>query len=229
MKNLVLWGHDLQDYREMFALSDHDLSGSILEYCSGPTAFNCQMRALKHDVVSYDRLFNLEWSELKEKALHKFEEMLEAVMQNEQSFHWGEYKNPQNFAKMRRKNMDAFFDDIATDPKHHRYVGFKSMPLPSNDFAFDLALCSHYLFANDPTQDKSFHLDAIVELTRVAKECRIFPLCDREGQISTLIGPLLMELNQLNLGVEVRQVPYQLQDNGNAMLRVWAKQCDVPE
>ena len=100
--------------------------------------------------------------------------------------------------------------------------------MPFADFTFDFALSSHYLFADLDDQDVDFHLQAIRELARVAKEVRIFPLIDRHGQPSPFLGPVLLGLQQEGYGVEVREVKYYLQPKGNAMLRVWAQQCHIP-
>ena len=94
-----------------------------------------------------------------------------------------------------------------------------------DDFTFDLALCPYYLFM--PVQSVDASLQVIRELARVAKEVRIFPLSDTHGLPSPLLGPVLLGLNQENYGVEVRDVTSSLKPKGNAMLRVWAQQCQV--
>ena len=99
--------------------------------------------------------------------------------------------------------------------------------LPFPDFAFDLALCPDYLFTDDDNQNIEFHLQQIIELARVAKEVRIFPLSDSQGQPSPLLGPVLLALQQDNFGIEVRDVTTVLHPKGSAMLRVWAQQCHV--
>ena len=97
--------------------------------------------------------------------------------------------------------------------------------LPFDDFSFDCALCPHSLFVDDQTVDV---LMAIIrELARVAKEVRIFPLSDTQGLPSPLLGPVLLGLNQENYGVEVRDVTSSQPSKGNAILRVWAQQCQV--
>ncbi len=108
-----------------------------------------------------------------------------------------------------------------------RYIGVADYHLPFADFSFDFALSSHYLFADLDEQTVEFHLAVIRELARVAKEVRIFPLIDREGNTSEFLGPVLLGLQQENYGVEVREVAFHLHKTGNAMLRVWAQQCPV--
>ncbi len=99
--------------------------------------------------------------------------------------------------------------------------------LPFADFTFDLALCPDYLFTDEENQDVDFHLQQIFELARVAKEVRIFPLSNHEGQPSSLLGPVLLGLQQENYGVEVRDVTSSSRPKGDAMLRVWAQLCHV--
>ncbi len=99
--------------------------------------------------------------------------------------------------------------------------------LPFADFTFDLVLCPDYLFTDEENQDVDFHLQQIFELARVAKEVRIFPLSNQEGQPSPLLGPVLLGLQQEGYGVEVRDVTSSIRPKGEAMLRVWAQLCHV--
>ena len=99
--------------------------------------------------------------------------------------------------------------------------------LPFPDFTFDLALCPDYLFTDEDNQSIDFQLQQIIELARVAKEVRIFPLSDSHGLPSPLLGPVLLALQQENYGIEVRDVTTLLHPKGSAMLRVWAQQCHV--
>lgn len=99
--------------------------------------------------------------------------------------------------------------------------------LPFTDFDFDIALCLHALFVDATVNDIDAHVQIIKELARVAKDVRIFPLTDSSGLPSALLGPVLLVLNQENYGVEVRDVMSSLKPAGNAMLHVWAQQCQV--
>ena len=68
----------------------------------------------------------------------------------------------------------------------------------------------------------------ILEMARVAEEVRVFPLIDnRTGELSPLVGPVLMALQAQNFAVEVLEVPYKFQKNGNAMLKARTLICDV--
>lgn len=99
-------------------------------------------------------------------------------------------------------------------------------PLPFADFSFDFALCAHYLFDDSGIKDIAYHLNVLRELARVAKEIRIYPI-DKAGQVSPLLGPVLLGLQQENYGAEVRQVETSPERLNHALLRVWAQQCAV--
>lgn len=227
MRKLVLWGHDLDEYREMFELSDAQLSAKLLELGSGPTAVNGQLTQLGGHITSCDQLFSKDINELKKHVNDEFNFMMEEIRQDQSMFNWDAYGSIDNFFAKRRQGIESFFCDYNQDLEQKRYQAITDDQLPFDDFQFDLAFCSHYLFANIDNQDVEHHVNVIKEMCRVAQEARIFPLIDRFTNVSELLGPVLLQLQQANFGVEVKQVNYSLQEKGNAMLRVWPLQCEV--
>lgn len=225
MASVVLWGHHLDEYQEMFDLSDHLLRGSILEYSSGPSAFNVEVAPYAKRCISCDPLFNLDYPTLKTKTQLIFAEKLDQVRAEQSYYDFSRYGSLDALVKIRQKGMNAFFADYVQGLADSRYQAINTIALPFHDFAFDLAVSSHYFFAELENQDIQFHINAIQELARVAREVRIFPLIDRHGVLSALVGPVLLGLQGLNYGTEVRSVTYGLQPKGNAMLRVWAQEC----
>lgn len=227
MRKLVLWGHDIDEYREMFDLSVDDLNTRILEYGCGPSAINAQLHAVSQLVVSCDPLFTDDKAAIFKQVSRIFDDMVVRVVQNQHSFDFSRYGNLDALIAKRREGLATFFADYEAGHAENRYLPVTDYHLPFTDFSFDFALSSHYLFADLDDQDIEFHLQVIRELARVAKEVRIFPLIDRKGQPSPFLGPVLLGLQQENYGTEVREVSYHLQPSGNAMLRVWAQQCPV--
>lgn len=227
MRKLVLWGHHIDEYREMFDLSPTDMETSILEYGCGPSAINAELTELSQKIVSCDPLFNLDKDTLYSKASLVFADMVARLMKDRKIFDFSRYGNAELLIDERREGIAKFFADYEKGKKEKRYQGVNDYGLPFPDFSFDFALSSHYLFADLDDQDVEFHLRVIKELARVAKEVRIFPLIDRYNQPSPFLGPVLLGLQQDNFGTEVREVAYHLQPSGNAMLRVWAQQCDL--
>ncbi len=223
----MLWGHSVDEYREMFALSQEDMSSRILEYGCGPSAVNSQQFHKAHEVVSWDPMFVLDKDTLSSKAVMVFAQMADEVRQEQDQFDFSQVGGLEQFIAQHQKGMKEFFADYEQGKKEGRYIGAADYHLPYPDFSFDLALSSHYLFADLDEQHVDFHLNVIRELARVAKEVRIFPLIDRDGKTSEALGPVLLQLQQEDYGLEVKEVDYHLHQAENAMLRVWAQKCDV--
>lgn len=227
MRKLVLWGHHVNEYQEMFDLSAAEVGQRLIEYGSGPSAVNAELMKLGHTVLSYDPWFALDKPALSALVDSVFADMAARVIKEQDKFDFSSYGSPEALIAQRRKGIAEFFADYERGKEEGRYRAPLDHRLPLADFSFDYALSSHYLFADLDDQDVAFHLQVIKELARVAKEVRIFPLIDRNGHPSPFLGPVLLGLQQDNYGAEVREVNYHLQNTNNAMLRVWAQQCDV--
>jgi hypothetical protein len=88
--------------------------------------------------------------------------------------------------------------------------------------AFDLALCSHFLFLYSEQCDTTFHVQSIIELSRTASEVRIFPLLELGARPSRHLPAVMGALASTGLDVTLVPVPYAFQKGGNQMLRVSA-------
>ena len=93
-----------------------------------------------------------------------------------------------------------------------------------SDQHFELALCSHQLFSED---DLDYQVKTLFDLCRVASEVRVFPLLNLKGELTQSLGPVMQAMQENNVGVEVKEVPFEFQKIGNAMLRVWNQSCVV--
>ncbi|KTD56384.1 hypothetical protein Lsan_3072 [Legionella santicrucis] len=227
MRKLVLWGHSVDEYREMFDLSQEDMNSRILEYGCGPSAVNAQQFLEAHQAVSCDPLFVLDKDTLSSKAIMIFAQMADEVRKEQEQFDFSRNGSLEQLLEYRQEGMKSFFADYEKGKAEGRYLGAADYHLPYADFSFDFALSAHYLFADLEDQTVDFHLNVIRELARVAKEVRIFPLNDMEGKSSELLGPVLLQLQKNGYGVEIREVDYHLHKSENAMLRVWAQKCDI--
>ncbi len=119
------------------------------------------------------------------------------------------------------RQEDPNLNIVFIDPK-------KTLPkLSFDNESFDLALCGDYLFAGNETLTDPFHVQALIELARVATEVRVVPIVDKQGQPSKHLGPVLQVLQEQGFGVEVRQVKSTTQNNGHPLLRVWNEACKV--
>lgn len=226
-RKLVLFGHQLDEYEEMFALSPKDFDLSILEYGSGITAVNKTLSARNKKIISIDPSFSLNKKDLANKSTEIFNQMIKIVKNNASKFNFSKYSGLNGLIAKRREGIKEFFKDYENGKKQLRYLPANHDSINFKDFTFDYALSSHYFFAGDDNEHLQHYIKIIKELARVAKEVRIFPLIDKFGQPSPLLGPILLELQNNNYGVEVREVDYHLQPQGNAMLRVFAKECKL--
>lgn len=227
-QKLVLWGHSLVDYQEMFALQDEDLKKDILDCYPGAATFNTELSKQQHgNIVSFDELYKHEQEDLDDYLQQVFDVMVARIRKHTDRFVWDRVDSLDKFADARQAGVQQFLADYSQGKKEERYIADDITATHFNDREFDLALCSHFLFGLRDEHDLDYHLAVLEELCRVSNEVRIFPLIDSKGDISPLVGPVLLALQQQNLGVEVREVPYQFQQNGNAMMRIWAHSCDL--
>ena len=229
LKKLVLWGHRLNDYKEMFNLSDDVLSEKyIVEFGSGVTGFNAEMTQKGHRVVSIDPMYDLPLDEIKQLATEVFEVTVDTVKQNKDKYNWKNHNELTVLLNNRREGMQLFFNDFEQGRSDGRYLSLNEFKTKNkNRYEFDLALITHHLFVNYGNKGVEEHVELILEMIRLAGDVNIFPLLDKFGQNSKLLGPVMLALQQQNLGLEVCQVDSQLQKSGNAMLRVWAVECDL--
>lgn len=226
-RDILMWGHSYDAYTRMFALTDAELKLKILDCCGGPSSFNTLLTQKGGQVVSTDKLFDLSKKKIEQKIDEVFSEMLTIVEAHKDRFTWDEIKSPEELAAIRRENIDIFLDDFEQGLEEGRFITDMPPDLHFQHYEFDLALASHYFFANCPDQTVEFHVEAVANLCDVAKEVRIFPLLDSMGEIPEIVGPVTQGLHQAGLGVEIKAAPYKFQEKGNAMLRVWAQTCEV--
>ncbi len=185
------------------------------------------MKQLGHTVISCDDIYNKSPTEMSDYLHQQFAAMLQQMQEHRDQFVWQNVSSFDELVKRRRAGIERFLDDYALGKKEQRYQAEPITAMPFKHFEFDLAVCSHHLYSFHDDQDADFHIKATLEMCRIAKEVRIFPLIDSAGDISPLVGPVMLALQQNNFGVEIREVPYRLQKHGNAMMRVWALQCEI--
>lgn len=227
MRRIALWGQHLDEYQDMFALTDDDLRKSFLEYNSGVSAFNVEVRSKALSCVSCDPWYVLDKNSLREKIELNFNTRIRELQNNLDSLDVSRYGSFEQLVNYRRKGIESFFADFEDGLVSKRYLPITTDELPFPDFQFDFALIANNFFADLDYQTVEYHIAKIKELARVAKDVRIFPLVDANGTPSNLLGPIIMGLYQDNFRVEVKDVAYYLQHRGNAMLRVWASECPV--
>lgn len=224
LKNVIPWGRSFEEYRRMFALTDGDLQGSILDCAGGPASFNAGMRDRGYPVISCDPIYQFSADEIRQRIQDTYATVIKGVNASRDDYVWQEIASPEELGRVRMAAMAEFLADFGGDSSgevdRNRYVSAELPNLPFRDGQFDLALCSHLLFTYSDLLSTEFHLDSIVELCRVAREVRIFPILDISGKLSPRFEPIAMELERRGYSFEVRSVRYEFQKGGDRLLQI---------
>jgi hypothetical protein len=220
LDQVVPWGRSFDEYCRMFALSDADLASRIVGCGDGPASFNAEATRRGATVISCDPLYQFDTGQIRERVDATYEVVLEQTRRNAHEFVWDAIASVDELGRMRMAAMEAFLDDYATGTAQGRYVQAELPSLPFADRTFDLALCSHFLFLYSSHLDQAFHAAAALELCRVAREVRIFPLLALGGQPSPYVEPTAEVLRAHGHEVAIDVVSYEFQRGGNQMLRV---------
>tara|TARA_R110002110_G_scaffold166602_2_gene367358 strand:- start:120197 stop:120910 length:714 start_codon:yes stop_codon:yes gene_type:complete len=219
-------GFGLEEYIKMFDLTDIELNMNILDCRAGASCFAAQMHEQSQVVVACDPLYRSEFDQIKHLVNAAKDSIQNSFATSAQEFSILPEK-AKEFMHQAETGIEIFFNDFPEGQKAGRYTGDSLPSLSFDDEQFQLALVCHYLFTFSEQMSVEDHLNAIKELVRVSNEVRIFPLVTYGGQLSPYVGEVVAMLQNLSYGVEIRGVDYALQNQGNAMLRVWAESCSV--
>ncbi len=222
------WIHGLEEYEQMFDLKEADYRKTILDFPGSVSAFNAQVYQKAHHVVSGDAIYNMSMDEMEHYAEQLYALNCKHLSENADAVLKKGVSALKPIFQMWKDNMEVFLADYLTGKKQSRYQHVLMPNLPYKNHEFQLALCSDYVF-NRHVQNNCTPDQVVSELCRVAEELRIFPLLTEQGEVSEWLGPLMLELQNRNHGIEIRQVPFENVKGGNAMLRVWALECVVEQ
>jgi len=214
------WGRSLAEYTAMFALSEEDLRLRIIACADGPASFNAEMTGRGARVVSCDPLYRFSVEQIRGRIEKTADLHIDRVRENSHLFVWSQIRSPDELRRRRLQAMENFLADFPDGLRAGRYLNQSLPNLQLTDGSFELALCSHFLFLYSHVFSMEFHLASILEMSRVAREVRVFPLLDMGAQPSIHLIPVLQALRDRGLEAEVQKVPYEFQRGGNQMLRV---------
>jgi hypothetical protein len=221
LESIVPWGRSFDEYRRMFALGDREMTTRILGCADGPASFNAEATRQGLRVVSCDPLYRFDAAAVRARIAAIFDEMVAQTRQNASEFVWDEaIPSVEALARIRAAAMDVFLDDYERGRREQRYVEAELPSLPFADNAFDLGLCSHFLFLYTKQLSEDFHVAAVRELCRVAGEVRIFPLVALGGASSAHVDPVMQTMRYDGFDVSIEAVPYEFQRGANRMMRI---------
>ncbi|MCE2468361.1 MAG: hypothetical protein J4G06_10155 [Caldilineaceae bacterium] len=217
---VIPWGRTLDEYEAMFSLSPQDKAGRILGCADGPASFNAEMTAQGCRVVSADPLYAFASEVIAQRGRETFELVLDQTRRNRQDFVWDRIDSPEALGQLRMEAQQLFLEDFPCGRADGRYIDASLPDLPFSDGVFDLALCSHFLFLYSQQFDLAFHVLAMQEMLRVAREVRVFPLLQLGGAPSPHVQGVVAACRAAGMRAELVSVNYEFMRNGNQMLRV---------
>lgn len=220
LENVVPWGRSLEEYSRMFDLSENDLKLNILDCAAGPASFNVEMHRQGYSVTSCDPIYQFTPAEIEKRIQDTYSNLIAGIEANRSSYIWQDIHSPTELGGIRMKAMSQFLEDFSLGLQQKRYLIDALPNLSFEDKQFDLALCSHFLFTYSEHFSEEFHLASILELCRVAKEVRVFPLLKLNGERSPYLQPLVKALNKQGCQIEIKPVNYEFQIGGNQLLVV---------
>ncbi len=223
LEKVVPWGRSKREYFGMFNLTDECLQHTILGCGDGPASFNAEMTACGGHVISCDPLFDFSGQEIYQRFEESLEEVLRQVKATPDRWVWKYHADPDDLKRNRTEAIRKFVADYEQGKQQGRYVTAELPVLPFQDNQFDLALCSHFLFLYSDHFSEEFHVQSALELCRVARDIRIFPVLTLEQKTSPHLEAVCRAAQNAGLHAEIVSVDYELQKGGNQMLRIRKK------
>lgn len=218
LNEVVPWGRCLKEYKEMFSLSEVDLQGKILGCGDGPASFNAEVTAAGGNVVSVDPIYGFSANQIESRVNEVSHNIAQQLEINKANYIWASFKNVEDVVSSRLSAMKAFLKDYEIGIINGRYTEASLPALPFQEKQFSLAVCSHFLFLYSSQINEEQHIKGILELCRVAKEVRVYPLVTLDGLPSPHLAPVVNAVTAAGYSAEVIAVPYSFQKNATEML-----------
>jgi hypothetical protein len=204
----------------MFGLDEDREEVCILDCGAGPSSFNCKMSKKRRPVVSVDPIYEFTGIDIEKRINETFNDIISQTENNKDKFVWDSIKSVEELAMIRRNSMNEFLNDFEKGKMEYRYIPAELPDLPFKDDQFGLALSSHFLFLYENILSYKFHIHAITEMLRVAKEVRIFPLLDLNANRCSYVDKIMKEFAQKNYSTNIITVDYEFQKDGNQYLTI---------
>jgi SAM-dependent methyltransferase len=219
LRLVLVTSRSYDEYVAMFDLGPGDLAGSVLDCCAGAADFVARVRQQGGHAVAVDPVYARPPGELADAARADLDRGAAIADGFPDRFVWDWYGTRERRDTLRRSAVARFLADRSTSPA--AYVAGALPRLPFTDAAFDLLVCSHLLFTWADTLGLAWHRAALVEMTRVARQVRVFPtVLQGAGEPVPFWDELMADLGEAGVTSAVRQVGYRLQRTGDRMLVV---------
>lgn len=220
LDRVVPWGRSFEEYVRMFRLTPEDLHRSVLGCADGPASFNAELTQSGGRIISCDPIYECSADEILTRIEETAPNILRQVKSSRDDFLWTHFSSPEELLETRLRAMNLFCDDFRKGGGDGRYIAAALPDLPFEDGAFDLALCSHFLFLYSDVISLEFHISSIHELLRVSKEVRIFPVLELSNKRSRHLVQVIRHFVNESFLADLQSVDYEFQKGADQMLRI---------
>lgn len=220
LDKVVPWGRSYDEYVRMFALTEADLGLRMLGCGDGPAGFNAELSRQGGKIISVDPIYALASEQIRGRISETYATVMTELRKHQGAFAWETIPSPEALGALRLAAMESFLNDFKTGKEEGRYLPAELPSLPFTERAFAIALSSHLLFLYSSQLTAEFHLQALLEMLRVSRQVRVFPLLTLAGTLSPHLHLVMGELASHGFGVEIKRVAYEFQRGGNEMLLI---------
>lgn len=212
------------EYQAMFALTDADLTGRLLDCPGGGASFTATVCERGGDATAADPAYAGPAADLVRRLDGEVERGSAWTTAHAERYVWDFYGDPARHARLREESARRLGEDLQRHPD--RYVPAALPALPFPHATFDLVVSSHLLFTYADRLDADFHLAALRELARVSRgQVRVYPLVDQAGQpLAKLLEQMIGRLTADGLAPRLVEVDFEFQRGARTMLELRPKQ-----
>lgn len=169
-----------EEYCRMFDLQSSDLErGVILDVAGGGSSFTAEARAQGFEAYAADPRYE---GDLKAWIYEAAEEIATSTAKLAglmEQFDWSYYGSLENHREGRELSLVRFSNHVRSKEGQGCYTAASLPKLQLENNAYNLILCSHFLFLYAEQFGYEFHEQSVTELIRVCKpggQIRIYPL-----------------------------------------------------
>ena len=201
--------YDQQEICSLFDLKLTDLPASLLHFQSGPSLLNRQRSELGYDALSVDHHYGDDVQHWQASIL----DMLSNADAAEADI------------VLLQQRCEDFFSDYRDGLAQGRYQNVSLKQLLNQQLSFGMALC---LLGEDDFSSVEDMLECLNLLQQLAHEVRVFPIASQGNNVENILGPLLIELQSRDCGIELKHSPHAIESQQEAaVLRIWTRTCGV--
>ena len=122
LQSVVPWGRNIDEYREMFLLTDSDMKKRIAGFGDGPASFNRQATENGCHVTSFDPIYGFSRQQLEGRISEVKDIVMQQMAENSENYVWDKIRSLDELERVRMSAMKMFLEDYEQGKKEGRYI-----------------------------------------------------------------------------------------------------------